>query len=195
MATSKQFNAENDACQNSTHHNNLLKDSIALIHTGGCNSLTKIMHARQAGAKAVILYTDVRNATTGYEVLTNAVLPVVFINHDDGNTAFYQANHAQFTDTLIAMEASESEISSEVSGFSTLGPTNELELKPELMAVGASVFSTLPQYRKSYGFASGTSFASPYIAGSVALLLANTRLDLSPDQVKSLLMNSASQGM
>jgi subtilisin family serine protease len=189
VATSKQFNAENDACQNMTSHS--LKDSIALIHTGGCNALSKIMHAQQAGAKAVIMYTDVKNTTTNFQVLPQAVLPVAFINQQDANIAFYQANQAEFTNILIAMEAPES---STVSAFSTLGPTNELDLKPELMAIGGNVFSTLPRSRKSYGFASGTSFSAPYISGSIALYLANTKLDQTPEQVKSILMNSARQG-
>lgn len=198
MPSGKHFNAENDACHNltSSHRSNAthsnFNGSIVLIHSGGCSSLQKIMHARDVGAKAVILYTDISNDTTTYETLNNAVLPVAFINQNDGKLAF-ESNEAQFTNILMAMEAPEAEVNS-VSGFSTLGPTNELELKPELMAVGGNVFSTLPRYLDSYGFRSGTSFSTPYIAGAIALFLSNTKKDADPDVVKHLLMNSASQG-
>jgi subtilisin family serine protease len=67
-------------------------------------------------------------------------------------------------------------------------------LKPELAAIGGNVFSTLPTYQKSYGVRSGTSFSCPYIAGSIALFLANNNAKQSPDLVKNALMNFASPG-
>lgn len=193
MTSSKEFDAENDACKKLTSgHHSKYNDSIVLIHQGGCSSLLKIMHARDAGAKAVVIYTSVKNATTDVEILTNAVLPVAFVNNDEGKIAF-KAREAEFTNILTALKSPEMYIDS-VASFSTLGPTYELELKPELMAIGGDVFSTLPRYLKSYGFRSGTSFSTPYIAGTVALLLSNTQSDIKPDMVKNLLMNFASQG-
>lgn len=169
--------------------------TIALIHQGGnCTSYEKIMHARDAGVVAVVLYSNIKNATTDVEILTTAVLPVAFINNDDANTIFQKKpQEAEFTKILVALKSADVYKDS-VASFSTLGPTNQLELKPELMAVGGDIFSTLPRYLKSYGFRSGTSFSTPYIAGTVALLLSNTNPDMKPDMVKHLLMNFASQG-
>jgi hypothetical protein len=48
-----------------------------------------------------------------------------------------------------------------ISAFSTLGPTNELELKPDISAVGGLVFSTIPRYLGSYGTIFGTSMSFP----------------------------------
>jgi subtilisin family serine protease len=90
------------------------------------------------------------------------------------------------------MNAPESDILHTVSGFSSQGPTNELQLKPEIVGVGGNVFSTLPNYLKSYGFRSGTSMAAPFVSGQIALLLEKKRL--KPDEVKGLLMNFATQG-
>lgn len=192
VPTSENFNEENDACDKLDDNNSKYNGSIVLIHQGGCDSLVKIMHARDAGAKAVVMYTDIKNATTSIQVLSNAVLPVAFINHNDGKTAF-KTCEAELTNILVAMEAPETDTNS-ISSFSSLGPTNELDLKPELLAIGGNVFSTLPRYLQSYGFRSGTSFSTPYIAGSVALLLSNTKIDIKPDQVKNILMNFANQG-
>lgn len=199
VPSSQEFNAANDACENlvSNHTKiNKFNGSIVLIHEGGCNPLLKISHARAAGGKAVVIYTDIRNATTDYDTLASAVLPVAFINNDGGKIIFKSSNSsmAQFTNILVALEAPVAEINS-VSGFSTLGPTNELQLKPDLMAVGGNVFSTLPRYLNSYGFRSGTSFSAPFIAGTLALLLSNIGKDTKPDLVKDILMNFATQGI
>jgi subtilisin family serine protease len=195
VVSGQSFNQENDACQ--TLKGRKYNGSIVLIHQGGCHSSIKVKHAQEAGAKIVIIYTDTRAATT-IEVLNNAALPVAFINSNDAKLIYSAVSSkkkpkARFTNILLAMEAPESEIDS-IGSFSTLGPTNELQLKPELVAIGGNVFSTLPKYQKSYGLRSGTSFSCPYIAGSIALFLSNLKAKQSPDIVKNALMNFASPG-
>ncbi|KAI8091745.1 peptidase S8/S53 domain-containing protein [Thamnidium elegans] len=190
LKSNKKFNAQDDACKKLDEDR--YNGSIALIHQTNCDPLLQIMHARDAGAKAVLMYTDTtNNATTQVTVLSRAVLPVAFINHDDAKKAF-ESSKVEFTNILVSMTAPASTLDT-VSAFSTLGPTNELDLKPELLAIGGDVFSTLPRYLQSYGFRSGTSFSTPYIAGSVALLLSNTQTNLKPDQAKNILMNFANQ--
>jgi subtilisin family serine protease len=76
-----------------------------------------------------------------------------------------------------------------------LGPTNELQLKPELVAVGGNVFSTLPGYLKSYGFRSGTSMSAPFISASVSLVLSKFKdRKIAPQEMKDLFMNFARTG-
>lgn len=53
--------------------------------------------------------------------------------------------------------------------FTSWGPTNELLLKPDIGAPGYQVISTLPN--QVYGEMSGTSMATPYIAGVAALYI------------------------
>lgn len=193
----KEFNSESDAC--STLSKNKLDDTIALMYQGGCNLVEKLKNAKEAGAKAALVYTNTVNATTSFVSITNNnILPVAFINNDDGKTIFDLSKTSnmvmgQFTNTLVAMDAPASNIDA-IGDFSTLGPTNELQLKPELVAVGGNVFSTLPTYLKSYGFESGTSFSTPVISGAVALLLSELDEKPKPEQVKELLMNFAKPG-
>ena len=52
--------------------------------------------------------------------------------------------------------------------FSSRGPVNDGRLKPEIMATGFNVFST--RHNFTYGAMSGTSMASPIVAGVATLL-------------------------
>ncbi|MFE7242701.1 S8 family serine peptidase [Streptomyces sp. NPDC057580] len=73
---------------------------------------------------------------------------------------------------------------------SSWGPGNELEFKPDVAAPGGYILSALPPGQDWYGVMSGTSMASPHVAGVVALLL-QARPDLTPAQVQTALQNTA----
>nr|WP_306814302.1 S8 family serine peptidase [Actinomyces bowdenii] len=82
------------------------------------------------------------------------------------------------------------------SSFSSWGTTPGLDFKPEISGVGGSVYSTVGP--DSYASNSGTSMATPNIAGMSALMhqaLAQRHPDLSPtermDLAARLLMNTA----
>ena len=55
-----------------------------------------------------------------------------------------------------------------VASFSSRGPVKDGRLKPEIMATGYNVFST--RHFFTYGSSSGTSMASPIVAGAATLL-------------------------
>lgn len=56
-----------------------------------------------------------------------------------------------------------------MSYFSSWGLTNNLDIKPDISAPGGNIFSTYPDSLGSYSIQSGTSMATPYIAGIAAL--------------------------
>lgn len=79
-----------------------------------------------------------------------------------------------------------------VVGFSSRGPSADGRVKPELCALGSGVQLAGAWGRDAYEFASGTSFASPLVAGIAALVIEAHR-DWSPEAVREALIASASR--
>lgn len=78
------------------------------------------------------------------------------------------------------------------SSFSSVGPTVDGRIKPDVMAVGSTVYAAAPGGRTNYTMTSGTSLACPIAAGIAALLLQKNDT-LSPIQIREILRNTASQ--
>jgi len=58
-----------------------------------------------------------------------------------------------------------------VSSFSSWGPTDDGRIKPDLVANGESLYSSLASGDSSYGTMSGTSMSTPNATGTAALLI------------------------
>jgi hypothetical protein len=94
-------------------------------------------------------------------------------------------------DSVIAAGSVNS--SGQRSSFSSVGPTSDGRIKPDLMAMGSSTYHACNSYTTCYsGFGGGTSYSCPLIAGASALLL-QVDPDLTPIQLATLLKSTASQ--
>lgn len=93
-------------------------------------------------------------------------------------------------DSVIAVGAVNS--SGQRVSFSSVGPTVDGRIKPDIMAMGSGVVVARPGSGTGYTTASGTSFSCPLSAGVAALVLC-ANPNLTPMQVRDALRETASQ--
>ncbi|MBI2077255.1 MAG: S8 family serine peptidase [Euryarchaeota archaeon] len=77
-----------------------------------------------------------------------------------------------------------------LSGYSSRGPTKDLRIKPDIAAPGQSIMAASNGTTDKYVAFSGTSMASPFAAGSAALVMAADP-SLNASQVRGILFATA----
>jgi hypothetical protein len=78
------------------------------------------------------------------------------------------------------------------ASFSSVGPTVDGRIKPDIMALGSWNVVADPYNDYSFTYANGTSFSCPLSAGVAALIL-SANPSLTPMQVRDAMRNTASQ--
>lgn len=81
-----------------------------------------------------------------------------------------------------------------IAGFSSVGPTLDGRIKPDLVAKGVGQFSSIPG--TGYGVMQGTSMSSPVVAGIAGLLVQQYRMSMNganptTDILKAVMINGA----
>ena len=79
-----------------------------------------------------------------------------------------------------------------LTAFSSVGPTYDRRVKPDLVALGFTVYTARARTYDRYAFVSGTSFSTPLVAGCAALVLSR-HPDWGPEAVREALAMSASR--
>ena len=162
----------------------------ALITRGSCSFNQKATNAIAAGATSVIIHNSapgVFNGTLGSPV--DGVTPVVGISLADGE---YMRNAAAVP-TLTWTEDSASvpnPTGGHISAFSSYGLSPDLAVKPDISAPGGNIFSTYPLEKGGHATLSGTSMASPHVAGAAALVL-QAKPGTAATDMRDVLQNSA----
>ena len=173
-----------------------LTGSIALIDRGTCNFSEKVYNAQRGGAIATIIYNGTANgdavATMGAGVhAADVTIPSWEIGNTNGVNTLAWANanpttaQAKFDPTPL-LQPNAGDV---MAGFSSRGPTTDKLLKPDVVAPGVNVLSggygtgAFPAPFTGFGQVSGTSMATPHVAGSAALLAVASELDAGSDQV------------
>lgn len=169
-----------------------LAGKVALIRRGTCGFYDKARNAQAAGAAGVVLYNNqpgsVNPTVAGAVTIT---IPVVMISQVQGNIIDNRLAAGPvtmtWTDTLGSYLNS---LGGTIASSSSYGLAPDLSLKPDIGAPGANIYSTYPLEKGGYANLSGTSMASPHVAGSVALLL-QAKPNTPSQAVRSLLQNVA----
>ena len=78
------------------------------------------------------------------------------------------------------------------SSFSSVGPSADGRIKPDLAAMGSSVYLASSTNSEGFTYSNGTSFSCPLAAGAAAQLL-SAFPDLTPYQVHEVQRSTASQ--
>ena len=162
-----------------------------LIDRGVCPFTEKVLNAQNAGADFVMVANNV--ATDGPSGMggTDSAITIRSIGIDkatgDALKAQLEQNNAEYT---LAVEIDVTETQGAVSGFSSRGPSMDGLLKPEIAAPGSDILAASPATGNKYARSSGTSMASPILAGNLALLR-QARPELDALEVKATLMNTA----
>jgi minor extracellular serine protease Vpr len=172
-----------------------------LIRRGSCGFYNKSLAAQRAGAAAVILYNNVagRISPTVAPVAPDTEtikIPVVAITAADG--ALLSQRIAAGATTITWTPDSEyfdnsgnSDTGGRTSVFSSWGTASDLGFKPDITAPGGNIRSTWPhQQHGGHWVISGTSMASPHVAGAVALYL-QAHPGSSPAAIRTALLNTA----
>jgi minor extracellular serine protease Vpr len=171
-----------------------LNNAIALVWSGGCRFEDKGARATAAGAIGLVVVNDHPGEAGGIPFQLQR--PAGMIADLDG-ARLHSALAATGGRGTIRVGQDVSEIASgrggTMTGFSSSGPTPfGHDLKPDVSAPGASILSSTVGTFAGANFAvlDGTSFSSPHVAGSAALLL-ERHPSWTPAQVKSALMSTA----
>lgn len=175
---------------------------VAFVVRGSYALIEKMNYAKQNGAVGVVIYNT--NPEEGhiphYLGENNNNIPTFSLTNENGLAVKELFEEGSPTVTLGEMGTAEIS-GDELASFSSKGPSGTLyDIKPEVTAPGVNILSTVPSFMQNkedtsdYSYAyqrlSGTSMASPLVAGVAALLL-ESNPDYTPGDIKSLLMNTA----
>lgn len=178
-----------------------VKGKIAVVNRGIIALVDKIKFAKNHGAIAVILVNDVpgEGFIPTYLGSSYGLVPAFSMSYEQGTALTSKLDSAStFSFDEMGKVVDEG---SKLASFSSRGPARiTYDIKPEVTAPGVAVFSTVPsymhgadqlgKYEYAYDHLSGTSMATPNVAGVAALLLQDNP-NLTPAQIKETLMNTA----
>ena len=150
----------------------------------------KERNAAGGGAAALVVYNNEQGIFFGELVHENTPdgyeprIPTVSMSRDDG-IRLREALEASGTITAVLSVRESPDF---VAEFSSRGPVSPFYTKPDILAPGVFINTTLNG--GGYNMTSGTSFAAPHVAGAAALVLEKWP-GLPPAGVKSVLVTTA----
>jgi hypothetical protein len=189
---------------------NDLTGYVAFIERGTCAFTTKVENAVDAGAKAVVLFTDSRPKTAmgGAATAKTKSVPGEMIDRGPGLALLAELEAGSTVNVTLSPSIflPADDTGNIMADFSSRGPNlGAIDIiKPDVTAPGVSILAAttpnpLPDGKKEdtgelYRYVSGTSMSSPHAAGALALIK-QAHPDWSPSAAKSALMTTARQNV
>lgn len=177
------------------NENSRFKGKLVLVQNGPCELEEQAMVLGKKGASGVVFFSS-QEMDPRKVPFFNVSIPIATLSSFSGhelvsilkNKKKDETIHLHFDGNARVFKSSAAK---KMADSTSIGPTMELDLKPSLAAIGTDVYSTLPHYLGGWGTLSGTSMASPYIAGTIALLKEAFGKDVSTSVIHERLMNYA----
>ncbi len=189
------FASEEDVAALKEKFPNGLSGKIALVSRGKMTYQKKVENLYNLHPAGVLVYNNVSVGSLIIMNLTTQDVPAAFISQADGQAMLAAADHHL---TIAEGQVLPQSTTYEASEFSSWGVSPDLRLKPEIAAPGGNVFSAIPN--GAYEQTSGTSMATPQMAGISALVLQRVQSDpmfasmsarQKADVVQNLIMGTA----
>ncbi|KAI6090680.1 subtilisin-like protein [Hypoxylon rubiginosum] len=161
---------ENDACSPLPADTPNLNGSVVLARFGGCDLTVKHTNIAAFGGQYILFYNDDNPYQTPYTSNTTGLIAAIEASAGKaiidtilagGNvTASFDVDTAHYVGLYNAGGG-------RPARYTSWGGTYDLALKPDIAAPGTKILSTYPT--DQYQVLSGSSMATPYIAGVAAL--------------------------
>jgi len=166
------FASEEDVAALKEKFPNGLSGKIALVSRGKMTYQKKVENLYDLHPAGVIVYNNVSVGSLIIMNLTTQDVPAAFISQADGQAMLAASDHHL---TIAEGQVLPQSTTYEASEFSSWGVSPDLRLKPEIAAPGGNVFSAIPN--GAYEQTSGTSMATPQMAGISAIVLQRVQSD------------------
>lgn len=139
-------------------------------------------------------YSDMNGQTAVTTIAAEIAVKkgVIVVNSmgNEGNNSWRHMIAPADGKEVISVGATDS--NGDIANFSSLGPTADGRIKPDVVAMGRNVYVVLPGTNDQYKYISGTSFSCPLVVGVAAMVL-QAHPYLKPTQVKDALRMTASR--
>lgn len=171
-----------------------LTGKIAVIDRGTCAVSDKGYNAEQAGAIAAIIVSQANNPPAPLSLGENApTIPEVMIAYANGQKLYTMLRAGTPVTVSIGLNQI-GDLADVLAGFTSRGPSAAFGLKPDISAPGSNIFSAAAGTGTEGVSESGTSMASPHIAGSLALMK-QAHPDWTPQELEAVLVNTSKQNL
>lgn len=172
FATSNDTTVVDDACNPLPPSVPDLSEFLVIVRRGTCTFVQKMTNIAAKNGSIALIYDN----GNGFSAINVGNFTASLIQAADGEFLVQQfAAGISITITFPqsgGLTQFPNPAGGLISSFSSYGPTNDFFFKPAVAAPGGNILSTLPIPLGSYGIESGTSMATPFVAGCGALLLA-----------------------